>query len=152
MVAQVERGERAGLDAELHLGDVGADVVCRAGALPVGHGTEREAAGIDQRDVEAVVGRLELEWDVAARAVDVDQRADVEFVRTRIAGIDLRAERDAGPAGRLLLVLSGGRQSQESGDGAGDQRGAAAEWRVAQNRDSLLGALAARSRRSTNYP
>jgi hypothetical protein len=128
-VAHLVGGEGPRLDAELDLGQRGADVIRRAGAFPVEGRTEGEAAAVDQRDVETFVRRLEIELLADGLALVIDQRADVVFVGTGIAGIELRAERYARAA---LPLLRGGRNGEEQ-RGASGQRGGAAKERAEQN-------------------
>ena len=130
VVAQLIGDECARLDAELHLGQRGTDVLGRARAFPVDHRAELQSAEIGQREAEALVRRLELERLVAARPVEREQRPDIVFVGARIAGIDLRADRYAGPP--LPLLLRGGRGGEEQ-RGAGGDRAEAAKGRTGQN-------------------
>src|SRR5690606_8504540 len=82
---------------------------------------------IDQRESEALVGRLELERRVAACAVEVEHRADVEIVGAGIARIDLRADADARPhrAAVVAVALCEAGTSQAEGESAGGESGAA---------------------------
>jgi hypothetical protein len=95
IVGQVERDEGPWLETELDLGQVGADVLRRARAFEVDRRSEAEPARLDDGEAEALIGRFERERLVAALAVYVDIRADVEFIGPGIVGIGLRANRDA---------------------------------------------------------
>jgi hypothetical protein len=95
VLAEIERNEGPGLETELDLGKVGADVLRRSRTLEIDGRSEAEPAGFDDGEAETLVGRFELKRLVTAFAVDVDIRADVEFVGAGIARIGLRADGDA---------------------------------------------------------
>src|SRR5690606_9883480 len=58
---QIERDEGAGLEAELDLGQLGADVLRGADALEIGDRAEPERARFEKREAEAVIRAFEAE-------------------------------------------------------------------------------------------
>src|SRR5690606_18355933 len=87
---QVERHESAGFEAELHLGQLRADVLRLAGAFKVQRWTELETSRPDQREAKALIRRSEFERGVAARAAEFEHGPGGVRVGARRAGIDRR--------------------------------------------------------------
>ena len=79
---QMDLPERAGLDRQADLGQVGADIRRLALADEAEGGTESEIARTEQRRAEAFVGGFEREFAVAGTR-NIDLGADTIFVGAR---------------------------------------------------------------------
>ena len=68
-----------------------------AGAFEIQRRPDAESVRFEKGESEALIRGLESKRLASTRPVEVEHRPNVELVRSRITGVDLRPESDAGP-------------------------------------------------------
>src|SRR5690606_39047459 len=89
-VGKVVCYDRSALGTDLDLRQRCADVLGIARAFEIQRRADLQPARPEQREVKALVGRLEMKRFAAARPVEVEHRPDVELVRSWITWVNLR--------------------------------------------------------------